>query len=57
MTGRVVNVSRTISMIALFTSLLMFVGIDGMGHSGHTLDRSAYHQRKFHVSSQGAISN
>lgn len=48
MTGRAVNVSRTISMIALLTSILMFVGIDGMGHGGgHTLDRSAFHQGKF----------
>ncbi|XP_076247715.1 lachesin [Calliopsis andreniformis] len=45
MTGRVVSVSRTISMIALLGFLLMFVGIEGMGHTGgHTLDRSTYHQ-------------
>ncbi|XP_078038969.1 lachesin [Augochlora pura] len=45
MTGRAVHAARTVSMIALLTSLLMFVGIDGMGHaSGHNADRVVFHQ-------------
>ncbi|XP_076686442.1 lachesin isoform X1 [Andrena cerasifolii] len=45
MTGRAANVPSTISMIVLLTSILMFAGIDGMGHGGgHTLDRSTFHQ-------------
>ena len=42
---RAVNASRTISMIASLTSLLTFIGIDGMGHvNGHNVDRSTLHQ-------------
>ncbi|XP_031830732.1 lachesin isoform X2 [Nomia melanderi] len=54
MTGRVVNVSRTISMIALLTFLLMFVGIDGMGQaSRHNADHAMFHQ----VSKQAGVSS
>ncbi|XP_076277412.1 lachesin isoform X2 [Lasioglossum baleicum] len=45
MTERAVHAARTVSMIALLTSLLMFVGIDGMGHaSGHNANRVVFHQ-------------
>ncbi|XP_076661403.1 lachesin isoform X2 [Halictus rubicundus] len=45
MTGRAVHAARTVSMIGLLTSLLMFVGIDGMGHaSGHNANRVVFHQ-------------
>ncbi|XP_031830737.1 lachesin isoform X4 [Nomia melanderi] len=55
MTGRVVNVSRTISMIALLTFLLMFVGIDGMGQaSRHNADHAMFHQE---VSKQAGVSS
>lgn len=34
-------------MIASLTSLLTFIGIDGMGHvNGHNVDRSGLHQGK-----------
>ncbi|XP_050476314.1 lachesin-like isoform X3 [Bombus huntii] len=43
--ARAVKASRTISMIASLTSLLTFIGIDGMGHvNGHNVDRSGLHQ-------------
>ncbi|CAL7943851.1 unnamed protein product [Xylocopa violacea] len=43
--ARAAHASRTISMIASLTSLLTFIGIDGIGRvNGYNVDRSAFHQ-------------
>ncbi|XP_017876728.1 lachesin-like isoform X2 [Ceratina calcarata] len=43
--ARAVHASKTISMIVLLTSLLTFIGFDGIGHvNGHNVDRSTFHQ-------------